>query len=416
MKRHYRLLVGIVLLVWLCMGGTALAATDYGFISGESWIPPKTTAVELGSLTIEVDPLLEGEHSALFKLPDGFKITLPVSAVSSVQDESVKLTALTISDNEFLGSIENASGFGKYTFIVPIRSTISSNVRGDFELKITSIKGQLIDGTVVAGAALPGEITIESSRVGEIKDGKSTVQITFSENMAQLLSKSSRIKLTLPDGFGWVNAKVTLVSGESLVIRPVIDGRVLELRTERESTQRSSFRVDVEVQLSNAERARDGEVRAEIEGLRSLSSRTILVAHYEAPEPVQPEPVEPQAVFAVGSTSYKHHGVTRAMDVAPYLRDGRVFLPLRYVGVSLDADEIGWDGQTATLVKDGIKVQVTTGSRNIIVNGNVVNMDVTPVMAPPGRIMLPYRYIAEAFDASVAWDEVNRSVSITLGQ
>ena len=132
------------------------------------------------------------------------------------------------------------------------------------------------------------------------------------------------------------------------------------------------------MQLSDVKKALGGEVRAEISGLSNLSFPTIVVAHYEAPEPARPAPAGSQAVFTVGSTGYKHHGVLRTMDVAPYLRDGRVFLPLRYVGVSLDVTEIDWDGQTATLVKDGVKVQVAAGSRNIMVDGRAVLMDVAP--------------------------------------
>lgn len=417
MKRHYcrSLVVMAMITVWLCMGGTALASTNYGFILGQNWIPPKST-VELGSLTIEVEPLTDGEHSALFELPNEFKITLPVSDIASLQDPAVSFSASLISENEFIGTINNSSGYGKYTFVIPLRSTIPRDIRGDIELKITLLKGQLMDGVVVAGAALPGELTIESRHVSVIKDGKSTVQIIFSENMSRVLIRNAPIKLTLPDGFVWANAKFDLVSGESLDVRLITDGRVLDLRTNSESTKRSSFRIDAEVRLVDPAKVREGEVRAVIEGLRNLSSRTILVAHYEAPEPAQPEPAKPQAVFTVGNTRYKHHGMTREMDVAPYLRDGRVFLPLRYVGVSLDVDEIDWDGQMATLVKDDIKVQVTTGIRDIIVNGKVLTMDVAPELVLPGRIMLPYRYIAEAFDASVAWDEASRSVLITLGR
>jgi hypothetical protein len=393
--------------------GAAAASTTYDFLRGQMWAAPRESPVELGIFTITIDPLVAGENASLLTLPQDYKLVQP-GDIAAIQDPSVILITKKISDNELLVSVNSGDMDGKVTFLVPIKTTIPRGANGDIELVITNVEGQFPAGRVIAGAALPGEITIESSRVGAIKDGKSSVQIAFSENMAQLLSKSSRIKLTLPDGFTWANAKITPVSGEGLDIRPVTAGRVLELRTERESTQRSSFRVDAEIGVSNAEKAREGEVRAEIEGLRSLSSPTILVAHYEAPEPAQPEPIEPRAVFIVGSASYKHNNRVMAMDVAPYLRDGRVFLPLRYVGVSLDVDEINWDGQTATLVKDGVRVQVAAGSKRIVVNGQALTMDAAPELAPPGRIMLPYRYLAEAFEATVAWNQADRSVAIML--
>jgi len=413
------------LLIMLLASGTAFAATTYEFISTQNWIPPKSAAVELGKLKIEIDPLLEGEHEALFELPRRYVIELPATVFPSLEDSDVRLSCELTRANEFRGSISNTVGTGKYTFIVPIRSTIPSGVRGDIELTVTSLRGQLLDSIVVVGAALPGEVTIESSRVGTVKDGKSTVEITFTENTAGLLLRNSPVKLTLPEGFGWANAKGTLVSGEDYRARLATDGRTLELRTERESTRRATFRVEAEVRVTDAGKAESGEVRAGISGLDRVSPNTILVARYTAPapEPPQPEPkpeptpelaVPRTAVFTIGGASYTTNGATGAMDVVPYLKDGRTYLPLRYVGYGLGA-EVAWDGQAqrATLTKDGKTVQVTVGSKSLLVNGRAVPMDVVPEVVPPGRIMLPYRFIAEALDARVDWDPATRTVTIT---
>lgn len=407
-KVHRLLIVTALIATAFCIGGAAWAATDYGFIQGESWMPPRTTAVELGSLTIEIDPMVEGEHSALFMLPDQFKVELP-GDISSLQDPLVIFTAVSLSDREFLGKINAPAGHSKHTFIVPIRSTIPSGAKGDIELKITHLSGQLVNGLVAAGAALPGELTIQSSRVGTIKDGKSAVQLTFTENMAGLLSKSSPIKLTLPEGFEWSGARGERVSGASLDVRTVIDKRVLELRVNLESTQRSAYRVDAEVRLVNEARAQTGEVRAKIEGLRSLSSQTVLVAHYQAPVPAQPKEL---AVFTVGSTAYTYAQQPRQMDVAPYMRDGRVFIPLRFVAASLGLESLTWDGSAAIMIKEGRTVKVVPGSRSMWVNGQSSAMEIAPEIVAPGRLMLPYRFIAEAFGAEVRWDSAKETVSV----
>ena len=397
------------------MAGVARAATaSYDFIGVENWIPPKATAVELGNLIVELDPLAEGEHSALLALPDGFKVVLPGN-VSSLQDASVVFTTSLVSDREFLGKIVAPPGYGKYTFIVPIKSTIPSGYKGDIELRITAIKGQLAGGTVVAGSGLPGELTITTSGVGVIKDERSPVQITLSENMAGLLSKSSRIKLTLPEGFAWDGVKGELVDGEGLEARPVVDGRVLEVLTSRESTTRSNFRVEAGVRLVNEAKAGDGEVRAVVEGLRSKSTQTVLVAHYQAPVKADPMvPKKSRVAFTVGSTVYKYGTGTGEMDVAPYVQDGRVYLPLRYVAVSLDVQSIAWDGRVATLSKDNRTVQVSTGVRTMLVNGEVVELDAAPELIPPGRLMLPYRFMAGAFGAMVDWDGDGKTITVIM--
>ena len=41
------------------------------------------------------------------------------------------------------------------------------------------------------------------------------------------------------------------------------------------------------------------------------------------------------AVFTIGQTSYTLNGQSVTMDVAPYIKDSRTFLPLRYVADAL---------------------------------------------------------------------------------
>ena len=86
------------------------------------------------------------------------------------------------------------------------------------------------------------------------------------------------------------------------------------------------------------------------------------------------------------------------------------------MGLSLgvDPDDIVWDGTTATLTKGDTVVKVTLGSKDVLVNDQPVAMDVMPELVPPGRIMLPYRFVAEAFGATVAWNGVERSVTMNI--
>lgn len=388
------------------------------------WKAPRESPVELGLLSVRIEPLLDGRHAALFALPGGFGLVTP-GDTPSIEDPSVVLTVRPAAGNEFIGQLDVARLTARATFVIPIRSTILSAKSGDIEIAVTHLEGQFPSGAVVAGQVLPGEVTIGSSRVQSMTDGKSKVEIAFSENMAGLLGKGRPLKLTLPEGFGWANAHGALVSGEDYRARLVADGRTLELVTERESTRRATFRVEAEVRVTDVARAKSGEVRAGISGLDRVSPSTILVARYTAPEPPQLEPkpgpappapaVPRTAVFAVGNDYYTSNGVTARMDAVPYLKDGRAHLPLRYVGLSLGAG-VAWDGEArrATLTRQGTTVLVTLGSNTLLVNGRAVQMHVVPEVVPPGRIMLPYRFVAEAFGADVTWNPVTRTVTMTL--
>lgn len=112
-------------------------------------------------------------------------------------------------------------------------------------------------------------------------------------------------------------------------------------------------------------------------------------------------------VFTVGSTTFLYSGGPATMDIARYIRDGRVSLPLRYVAlaVGVSSEDIMWDAGsgTATLVSNDRVVQVKIGSRTMVVNGVQVAMDVAPELRS-GRVMLPLRWIAAAFGLNVNWD------------
>lgn len=66
---------------------------------------------------------------------------------------------------------------------------------------------------------------------------------------------------------------------------------------------------------------------------------------------------------------------------------------------------IYWDGvnQTVTLIKDNNVVQFKLGSTTRSINGINATMDVAPI-AKDGRVFLPARFVAEAFGAVVGWD------------
>lgn len=132
---------------------------------------------------------------------------------------------------------------------------------------------------------------------------------------------------------------------------------------------------------------------------------------------VTPAPGETKASasFVIGATKYNVGGVEKEMDVAPYVRDGRTFLPVRFVAEALgvSSDNILWDeaNQTVTLLKGDKVVQVKIGSKAMIVNGATITMDVAAEITS-GRTMLPFRFIAQALGASVAWDEATQTVTL----
>ena len=105
------------------------------------------------------------------------------------------------------------------------------------------------------------------------------------------------------------------------------------------------------------------------------------------------------------------------MDVAPYIKDGRTFLPLRYIAnaAGVADSDITWDPATqeVTISKGGRLVQVTIGSTTMLINGKAVTMDVAPEISN-GRTCLPFAWVAQALGANITWDATTQTVTVTF--
>jgi len=109
------------------------------------------------------------------------------------------------------------------------------------------------------------------------------------------------------------------------------------------------------------------------------------------------------------------------MDVAPYIRNDRTFVPVRFLANALGVADanVSWDGsiQQVTLAEPGMPVvQMIIGSKVIASGGQEKEIDVAPELVEPGRTMLPARFVAEALGYTVEWDEKSRTVLCWKGR
>jgi hypothetical protein len=99
------------------------------------------------------------------------------------------------------------------------------------------------------------------------------------------------------------------------------------------------------------------------------------------------------------------NGVQQQIDVASYAKDGRTFLPMRYAAkaIGIEDSDITWEIGTAWFLMGEKIVSITLGSSVMYVNGVAVTMDVVPEIVN-GRVMLPIRWIGKAFGVEVTWN------------
>lgn len=112
--------------------------------------------------------------------------------------------------------------------------------------------------------------------------------------------------------------------------------------------------------------------------------------------------------FRVDVMGYWVDGEWVASDVAPYIQDNRIMVPVAHAARALGA-EVAWDGdhQTVTVTKGESVVRMTIDNDKKIVNGEVVLMDTVPVIKDLGnglgRTMLPVSWLAKALEVSYTW-------------
>ncbi|UHR02678.1 hypothetical protein LV469_08585 [Peptoniphilus sp. GNH] len=105
------------------------------------------------------------------------------------------------------------------------------------------------------------------------------------------------------------------------------------------------------------------------------------------------------------------------MDVAPFIKNGRTMLPIRFIAEALDFNVV-WDNDQRTVVlidKENV-VKIPVATNKIIVNGKEYESDVKPVLKN-NRTMLPIANIARALGLEdgkdIIWDASAKEVIIT---
>ncbi len=108
----------------------------------------------------------------------------------------------------------------------------------------------------------------------------------------------------------------------------------------------------------------------------------------------------------IGSTEASVDDEKTNLDVAPILRNDRTMLPIRFVAENLGA-KVGWDEKNPNIVtisRGDIKIEIKLGSNIAKVNGKEYILD-SVAFAENDRTYMPVRFISEALNAIVEWNE-----------
>lgn len=298
---------------------------------------------------------------------------------------------------------------------------------GDIVAKVSSSSG-LADTEVLVGKAIaPVSVTVENAKEAKLGiAGQVAGDIVIKENKKGALKEGTLALMIVPDGVNFASSpKAEVVEGNvklGTITKKTenhTDDRI-NINIDNDSTQPSTikisnvvFNVDRTVAVGGIAVKIKGTAVSETNNLDGLdgadespyfdAGATAVV--YPA-NVVNAAPEAGSASFNIGTTVYTVNGVAKVMDVAPYVKNGRSYVPVRYLAYALGVteDNVKYDEATSTvtLVKGDKTVKLVIGDKNLSVNDTVTAMDVAPETTN-GRTMLPARFVAEAFGAQVGY-------------
>jgi hypothetical protein len=94
-------------------------------------------------------------------------------------------------------------------------------------------------------------------------------------------------------------------------------------------------------------------------------------------------------------------------DVPAHIYKGMALVPVRFL-IEHKGGTVKWfekEQQVEARTADGTKfIQLTIGSKEILVNGEKKIMPIRAYMLPPGRTIVPLRFFSQILDADLVYD------------
>ncbi|MDD4615123.1 MAG: stalk domain-containing protein, partial [Caldisericia bacterium] len=123
-------------------------------------------------------------------------------------------------------------------------------------------------------------------------------------------------------------------------------------------------------------------------------------------------------VLQIGNQTASVNDEKVVLEAAPYIKNGRTMVPIRFIAESLGA-EVGWDNVTKsiTIQKGDITISLKIGSiEAFIEEEGAIGREKITLEAPPeivsGRTFVPLRFVSEAFGATLDWNGDTREITI----
>ena len=375
-------------------------------------------------------------------LPDWVKVTKLTNKGSSNVDFNPTKES---SKNAFYFEVKKTNVNTKSKYVFELELSVEADKTGEIVAEFFGA-GMEKQEVVIANAVAPVTVEINPTDLRIGLQNQEAPDIIITENARDRIDgdgdlfpdaegNKEYLTIGLPVGFEFTSPPTVEVIDGNLELAPLaFSPSTISLRVKSNSTKPSTIKIsnikltvnrsvpegDFDVQVGGGAivKNHNKDATSSTEGLfnKGWVVKTLLGTV------ITPAPGEIHATttFTIGSTTYTvveaAVAVEKTMDVAPYIKDGRTYLPVRFVADALGVteDNIIWDpvNATVTIFKGDRIAQMTIGSKILLVNGVQLTMDAAPEIVS-GRTMLPVRWMAQALGATIEWDAETQQVTVT---
>ncbi|TYQ16933.1 UNVERIFIED_CONTAM: copper amine oxidase-like protein [Acetivibrio alkalicellulosi] len=116
--------------------------------------------------------------------------------------------------------------------------------------------------------------------------------------------------------------------------------------------------------------------------------------------------------FYIDMTVYYVNDVEKQMDTTPIIKDGRTFLPIRYVAENIGA-HVEWHPEDKNIIislhEKTVRLWVDTTIA--YVNDELSEVDVAPFILE-GRTFIPVRFVGEKLGLNIQWDSDKKELML----
>ncbi len=401
--RLARVIVALAVVAALMLGaaGAAMATSSYSMTTVAE-VGPGSANTPVGSLVITLDPATARNSAGSFvdlslpAQPSGFGLAVTGSSLinatgsitaGNIDMRTVRLTVYSLSP----------TSSGSVQIVLPLTVSVPSGFNGNITLTALAPSGSVFTSTnnltpASLGAAVLS-VNPDSVDFGGVAAGStSSAQTLAASDIGSSSLSISSVSITGANAGDFQVSRdncsgQTLANGQSATLGVVF------------TPAATGARQAVLHFFSSDPVVPDYQVSLTGSGLPSIGGAT------------------GAAAFKIGANSYTVNGAVYNTDAAPYIKDGRTFLPLRYFAnaVGIADSGIAWDPATqeVAISKGGNMVQVTIGSTTMLINGKGVTMDAAPEINN-GRTCLPVAQVAGALGVTATWDATSQTATVTF--